>query len=122
VSPGQFLIILSLRFYRRFLSPAKTAVFGPLGQCRYAPTCSGYALDAVRSRGAVTGGWLALKRLARCHPWGGAGYDPVPPARETAASSEPGCHTLLCHCEAVASPPAFAPVKAFPQDLRSHGS
>jgi uncharacterized protein len=46
--------------------------------CRYAPSCSAYAIDAVSRYGAAKGGWLALRRLLRCHPWGGSGFDPVP--------------------------------------------
>lgn len=46
--------------------------------CRFSPTCSAYAIDAIRGRGAARGGWLALRRITRCHPWGGYGYDPVP--------------------------------------------
>lgn len=46
--------------------------------CRYAPSCSQYAIDALKKYGAVKGSWLAVKRLMRCHPWGGSGYDPVP--------------------------------------------
>lgn len=46
--------------------------------CRYAPSCSEYAIQAIRKYGAVKGSWLATKRLMRCHPWGGSGYDPVP--------------------------------------------
>ncbi len=46
--------------------------------CRYLPTCSAYAIEAVEKHGAIKGGWLAAKRLLRCHPWGGSGYDPVP--------------------------------------------
>ncbi len=46
--------------------------------CRYQPSCSAYAIGAVRRYGAAKGGWLAAKRIARCHPWGGHGYDPVP--------------------------------------------
>lgn len=47
-------------------------------QCRFAPTCSEYALEAIRRHGAIKGGRLAARRIARCHPWGGSGYDPVP--------------------------------------------
>jgi putative membrane protein insertion efficiency factor len=46
--------------------------------CRYSPSCSQYAVDALGKYGAVKGSWLAMKRLMRCHPWGGSGYDPVP--------------------------------------------
>ena len=60
--------------YRWLISP----LLGP--RCRYLPTCSEYALTAVSRHGALAGGWLTLKRLGRCHPWGGSGYDPVPPA------------------------------------------
>ena len=49
------------------------------GQCRFHPSCSRYAMDAFREHGAARGGWLTLRRLARCHPWGGQGHDPVPP-------------------------------------------
>ncbi len=46
--------------------------------CRYVPTCSQYAIEALQKYGALKGGWLAIKRICRCHPWGGSGYDPVP--------------------------------------------
>ena len=58
--------------YRRVLSPL-TGV-----HCRFQPTCSEYASEALRQYGGIQGGWLVLKRLGRCHPWGGSGYDPVP--------------------------------------------
>lgn len=58
--------------YRYGLSP----LWAPT--CRFAPSCSEYAFEAVGRHGALKGGWLALKRIARCHPWGGAGFDPVP--------------------------------------------
>ncbi|MBN2538250.1 membrane protein insertion efficiency factor YidD [candidate division WOR-3 bacterium] len=56
---------------------------GPLlgGSCRFQPSCSQYALDALARHGALRGSWLALRRILRCHPWGGHGYDPVPEER-----------------------------------------
>ncbi len=62
----------TIRVYQRFISP----FFLP--RCRFQPTCSHYAVEAITLHGGLRGGWLALKRLARCHPWGGSGYDPVP--------------------------------------------
>lgn len=61
-----------IRFYRRGISP----LLPP--SCRYEPTCSAYAEEAIRRYGFARGGWLATRRLARCHPFGGHGYDPVP--------------------------------------------
>lgn len=69
---GRVLIGL-VRFYQVAISP-----WTP-GACRFTPTCSGYAIDAVEGHGALRGSWLALRRIGRCHPWGGHGYDPVPP-------------------------------------------
>ena len=66
------LFLALIRFYQLCISQ----LIPP--RCRYTPTCSQYAIEAVRKYGALKGGWLALKRLARCHPWGGCGYDPVP--------------------------------------------
>ncbi|MEJ8756270.1 membrane protein insertion efficiency factor YidD [Pontibacter sp. H259] len=58
--------------YRHMISPLKPAT------CRYTPTCSTYALQAVTKHGPFKGSWLSLKRIGRCHPWGSSGYDPVP--------------------------------------------
>lgn len=64
--------VAGVRLYQWFLSP----IFG--GRCRFHPSCSVYAADAMERHGAWRGGWLTLRRLARCHPWGGCGDDPVP--------------------------------------------
>jgi len=72
-------LTLLIRAYQLTISPALTLLFGPTGGCRFTPTCSQYALEAVRRHGAVAGGWLATKRICRCHPWGEGGHDPVPP-------------------------------------------
>ena len=61
-----------IRFYQLAISPMLGA------NCRYTPTCSQYGIDAIREWGPLKGGWMALKRFTRCHPWGGHGYDPVP--------------------------------------------
>ncbi|MCC6541674.1 MAG: membrane protein insertion efficiency factor YidD [Flavobacteriales bacterium] len=62
-----------VHLYRHLLSPLLP------GACRYTPTCSAYGLEALRTHGAFRGGWLTLKRILSCHPWGGQGHDPVPP-------------------------------------------
>jgi len=69
--PRQVLVAL-IRLYRIALSP----LIGPA--CRFEPSCSSYAIEAIARRGVIRGGWLAARRIGRCHPWGGFGYDPVP--------------------------------------------
>jgi uncharacterized protein len=78
VNPAQHILILAIRAYRLTISPAQVFLFGATGGCRFTPTCSQYALEAIRERGALTGGWLAARRICRCHPWGNCGHDPVP--------------------------------------------
>jgi putative membrane protein insertion efficiency factor len=56
--------------------------------CRYTPSCSQYALDALRLHGAFRGSWLAMKRIGRCHPWGGSGYDPIPEKKDDPVEAE----------------------------------
>lgn len=66
------LLVLIFRGYQLLISPLLP------NACRYAPTCSEYGIQAVRKYGALKGGWIAIKRILRCHPWGGHGYDPLP--------------------------------------------
>lgn len=73
MSPLAHIIALPIKFYRLVLSPW-------LGlECRFHPTCSSYALEALKVHGGIKGSWLAIRRIARCHPWGGSGIDNVPP-------------------------------------------
>lgn len=65
------IVIAFVRFYQGAISPYFPSA------CRYQPTCSEYMVQAVRKYGAFKGGWMGLKRLSSCHPWGGSGYDPV---------------------------------------------
>lgn len=70
------LFALPVRAYRLLWSPW-------VGHnCRYQPTCSAYALEALEKHGALRGSWLAIRRIGRCHPWGSSGYDPVPPTSD----------------------------------------
>ena len=86
MSPLAILLKLLVRTYQLAISPYLPP------RCRYVPTCSAYAVEALETHGALTGGWLALKRILRCHPWGGSGLDPVPgPASHS--------HHRACRCE-----------------------
>lgn len=67
-----WILILPIRFYQKFISPLTPP------SCRFTPTCSQYAIEALRKHGPFKGTYLAVRRILRCHPWGGYGYDPVP--------------------------------------------
>ena len=78
----KYVLIALLRGYRAVISP----LYGQV--CRYHPSCSAYALEAVQVHGSLRGSWLAIRRLSRCHPWAAGGYDPVP-TRASAGPSTP---------------------------------
>jgi uncharacterized protein len=89
INPVRSGIIGSLKLYRLLISP----LYGQV--CRFYPSCSAYALEAVERHGAVRGSWLAGRRLLRCHPWNPGGYDPVPPRDvdqrgESLSANQPG--------------------------------
>lgn len=79
----KYLMIGVIKAWRFAISP----LYGQV--CRYHPSCSAYALEAVTDHGAIRGGWLSFRRLARCHPWAAGGYDPVPSRAVPAAESPP---------------------------------
>jgi len=72
IKPLSAVFLLIVRIYQYGISPLTPA------SCRYTPTCSHYAVEAIQKHGPFRGGWLAIKRISSCHPWGGHGYDPVP--------------------------------------------
>lgn len=82
MTPLAYLVSLPVRLYRATFSP----IVGM--NCRYLPTCSAYALEALETHGAIKGGWLTIRRIARCHPLGGHGYDPVPPLEDPVRPDE----------------------------------
>lgn len=82
MTPLAHMLALPVRAYRLFLSPW-------VGHgCRFQPTCSAYALEALARHGGIKGGWLTLRRILRCHPWGGQGHDPVPGTEATLSAEE----------------------------------
>lgn len=79
----RYLAILLLRTYQVTISP----MLGPV--CRFAPSCSSYAVEAYRIHGTIRGSWMTARRLLRCHPWNPGGYDPVPPRARHGHSDQP---------------------------------
>jgi putative membrane protein insertion efficiency factor len=94
---SQRILLAILDLYRRWISPALHAVF-PSGGCGYQPTCSQYAGEAIAMHGARRGGWMALKRILRCHPLTRGGFDPVPLPKELPAPLTTGAsHVRTLH-------------------------
>ncbi len=85
MNPASMALRALIRGYQLLISPVLP------GTCRYQPTCSHYAMEAVGRFGALRGGWLAIRRISRCHPWGGFGYDPVPERTDQGAGAD-GAH------------------------------
>ena len=71
-----WIFIVPVKLYQWLISPLLP------NSCRHVPTCSQYTIEALKIHGVLKGGWLAFKRIIRCHPWGTSGYDPVPPKKE----------------------------------------
>jgi putative membrane protein insertion efficiency factor len=110
LSPARALLA-AVRFYQRAISPA----FPP--RCRFEPSCSAYAAEAIEVHGAGRGSWLALRRLAKCAPWHPGGVDLVPPARRTTGTAEP------THSSCTAAPdPMTSPAPPADDDRRRHGA
>jgi putative membrane protein insertion efficiency factor len=97
-TPMARVLLFLVTGYRRFLSP----LIGPT--CRFTPTCSTYAMKALRTHGALRGSWLTLRRLARCHPFHPGGYDPVPPPSHHRA--EHGVHPAPPSAGSQIAPPS----------------
>ncbi|WP_082629077.1 membrane protein insertion efficiency factor YidD [Pseudomonas sp. TTU2014-080ASC] len=75
------LVLLPIQFYRYAISPLMAS------HCRFYPSCSCYAQEAIEQHGVLRGSWLSVRRLGRCHPWNPGGYDPVPPAKNSRSPS-----------------------------------
>ena len=87
MNPLTRVLVLLVRLYQRWVSPA----FGP--RCRFAPSCSSYAAEALQVHGLVRGSWLAVRRIGRCHPFHPGGHDPVPAPRSAPARLRTGALT-----------------------------
>ena len=87
----RFFAILLVRVYQYVLSPA-LHLLAPGCGCRFCPSCSEFAVEALANHGLMRGGWLTVRRLARCHPWGGSGFDPVPPVTRNSVAISSSHH------------------------------
>lgn len=88
----RYFLIQVIRVYRLLISPLSVPT------CRYTPTCSAYAIEALEIHGPIKGTLLSLKRIARCHPFGSSGYDPVPGTTGSSQTTLEENHTTQCHC------------------------
>jgi putative membrane protein insertion efficiency factor len=86
----KYLLIWAVRAYQILISPLLSFLNGGHGCCRHMPSCSRYAIEALKLHGAGKGSWLALRRVLRCHPWGTHGFDPVPPPKADPPSKGEG--------------------------------
>ncbi|WP_338847076.1 membrane protein insertion efficiency factor YidD [Massilia sp. W12] len=92
--PTEFLLQLPARLLRLAVRAYQLCISPLLPRsCRFYPSCSNYALEALCVHGARRGGWLSLRRICRCHPWNDGGYDPVPPPKSSPAAAPRGGHT-----------------------------
>ena len=92
-SLSKYLRVILSYFLKALITVYKYVVSPLLGpKCRYLPTCSSYALEAIEVHGPLKGSWLGAKRILRCHPWGDSGYDPVPQKNENGSGN--------CNCNA----------------------
>lgn len=71
------VVLFTITFYKNIISPLIDTIFGKGNTCRYEPTCSIYAYQAIEKYGVIKGGAMSVRRISRCHPWGGKGFDPV---------------------------------------------
>jgi putative membrane protein insertion efficiency factor len=92
----RFLLIALLRIYQWTVSPFLAVLGGPGSGCRFMPSCSHYAVEALEKHGAWRGTGLTLRRVCRCHPWGGFGFDPVPAPRPSSADERVPALKLFC--------------------------
>lgn len=106
-------LVAPIRFYQRYLSPALPA------SCRYYPTCSSYAVEALQRHGVVRGTWLAGCRIGRCHPWHEGGLDPVPPVRERATDSTSSARESLLSAGCASTRTADPTPESVSPDARS---